>query len=1111
MSETNTEYSTNIIHESLGSKTEFWGEYTLAELALFVVPIFGYFLFLGIPFVPASAFLPATGAVIALEILLFALFQVKPSYYRLTEWLMVRLRFAVQKEKHTIDDGNQDTRHVTRLKRIMPHGIERIDGAHVGAVEVRPANMALEDGKQWANAVSSLTDLVTALEGTAEIYVTTTNVSNRPHIEAHEERLQDPDVQSLPMLRGVLSQWVNRYTNDDGEIQDSTEMQREYYIIITVTDSDIDELERESTSLLGYFEDLPGIGRAVSKLTPETFTDAEREKYKAKKLNDRLGNVSRAVDNLYRCRGNAVSPFDLAQLTKDYWACESRPHSDFASTAGISPISYSDDQDNGGDDVNDALTAEDLADDDDADTAPADAGDTEETEAKETEAREDLEHVEEAGEEIEYISPDVSQPGRKHQSIVAPTAIDWQTDYTLIENETYARTFWIETFPEHPTNGLFERLLLDTDLRADVNIHVDPYDSQDAVQVMSEWITSLRMVQNDMGELEAEDIRDDINRAKYLRQLVRRNRASLYQAGVFVRITADSKEELRTQTNQLETLLRDAPANCSVKRATRRQEQGMVTVSPLGGNELGRGRLSAMTGEALGSMFPFSSNYLRMEDGIEYGTHGHNGSSLLIDPWELETGHSELVTGMPGGGKSHGTQARSIRMMKKRSDVKQVFIDPVAGMRGSAKMLNAKTITVSGETPLNPCEMHPTPEHILRKSPDMQPVASKKDEVFGVIENFLKSRNIDLEMHSGLITFLIDAIFEQSDIDPDDPSTHTPENSPSMADFLDLIDDIQEDPSLFPGATTESSRQKIREYANELSVALHPFRQGSTYGNLSEESNLNLIEDDSKAVYLDLQQIEGSGSGLGKQSFIMQLLLSNLYQQAKNMDQKVEIIIDEAHYLFNDDANLAFLNQIARHQRHAGLRLVMLSQTLQEFYDEGVAEEIAGMCPIMVHHREPDLGEKTANRAGLTSEQQHYINTAEAGKESIGEGQGFSQALVRVDEHGDYPLTIRTSWEEKRVIDLDAHGRDALAALVDSQPEQIKEFEQFVYAHGLRHELTERFGFEPEQAEKVLSGLSQEELMDSVRVALEQNGTATAVADGGSTDTTTADTGGSSE
>jgi hypothetical protein len=215
------------------------------------------------------------------------------------------------------------------------------------------------------------------------------------------------------------------------------------------------------------------------------------------------------------------------------------------------------------------------------------------------------------------------------------------------------------------------------------------------------------------------------------------------------------------------------------------------------------------------------------------------------------------------------------------------------------------------------------------------------------------------------------------------------------------------------------------------------------------------------------------------------------------MDAKVEIIIDEAHYLFNDDANLAFLNQIARHQRHAGLRLVMLSQTLQEFYDEGVAEEIAGMCPIMVHHREPDLGDKTAAKAGLTGEQQYYIQTAEAGKESIGQGQGFSQALVRVDEHGDYPLTIRTSWEEKRVIDLDAHGRDPLDDVVDEKAPEIEQFEEFVYSHAMETELTEKYGLSPEQAEHILKGLNDAELLETVSVALDRTDKEPTVADGG--------------
>ncbi|WP_135305974.1 VirB4 family type IV secretion system protein [Haloarcula amylovorans] len=1054
MSNSSSEFNTNIIHDDLGGTTEFWGQYTFGELVLFICPVFGYFALLGLPFVPASFLLPATGLLLATELVLFGLHRARPRYYRLTEWLEVRLRWALKKPEYLFGDGAQDTRTVTRLDRVLPHGVKRIDGAHCGAVQVTPANMALKDDGQWEKAVRSLTDLANSLEGETNLYVTTREIDREAHITAHQERLDDGDTQRLPMLRGLLMEWLNRHTDDDSEPVDGTEMEREYYIIVSVTDTDIDDIDHESASLLGSLESLPVVGHVAEMVSSDGLTESERDSYKAKKLKDRVGTTARAVNSLYRCSGDPVSPLQLATLTKEYWACESQSFGNLDETTDLSPVHYSQSQD--------------------ADALDLDIGDLEADEVADFD-----------DDDVGEVPSAFRQPGKEQRSWLAPSVIDWEEDYTVIESETYARTFWVETFPEHPISGMLERLLLDTELKADVSIHINPYDAQDAVSAISEWVSSLRVLQEDVGELDTEDLQQDIERAKYIRQAVRRNHASLYRAGVFIRVTADSKEELREQTNHLETLMRDSPANCSIKRATRRQEQGLVTVSPLGGNELGHDRLSSMTGEALGALFPFSSNYLRMADGIRYGTHDHNDSTVLIDPWELETGHSELVTGMPGGGKTHGTQARGLRMMKKRSDVKQVFIDPVGDMRGSAELLDAKRITVSGETPLNPCEMHPTPQHVLDASPDMEPVRAKMDEVYGVIMNFLTSRDIDLEMHSGLITFLIQTIFERSAIDPDDPSTHTPANSPTMQDLLDLIDEIQADPGMFPGAETESAKATIREYADELSVALQPFRRGSTYGNLAEESNLNLIDNDSKAVYLDLQQVEGSGDGLGKQSFIMQLLLSTLYQQAKNMETKVEVIIDEAHYLFADDANLAFLNQIARHQRHAGIRLVMLSQTLQEFYDGDAAEEIAGMCPIMVHHREPELDGETAKRAGMTREQQHFVNNAEAGKESVGTDQGYSEALVRIDEHGDYPVQVRTSWEEKQVIDLDTHEKDPLDILIEEQPERIEAFEDFLSTEAMKGVLA-HYGLTVDQADYILEGLSEEELVEALSIALDR-------------------------
>jgi len=63
-----------------------------------------------------------------------------------------------------------------------------------------------------------------------------------------------------------------------------------------------------------------------------------------------------------------------------------------------------------------------------------------------------------------------------HQSVIAPSTVDWEATHAVINDDTYVRTFWIEQFPEEPADadGIFERLLLETDLNTDISIHLDP-------------------------------------------------------------------------------------------------------------------------------------------------------------------------------------------------------------------------------------------------------------------------------------------------------------------------------------------------------------------------------------------------------------------------------------------------------------------------------------------------------------------------------------------------------------------------------------------------------------------------------------------------------------
>ena len=991
---TKNEPTTRRIHRTLGRTTAFWRGYTAGELLLFALPPLVGLGLLGMPFTPSGLLLPVAGVVGLTEGVVFLAAWRTPDHYRLGEWLAIRvgwqLRPSTARLHHDTTGplksgdetpGREDTRSLSRLHTTHPYGVERDDGALVGAVEISPANMALRDDEAWSAAARGFADLVdSSIEFDLQLFVTTTTTSEESQRASLADRLSDADVRGTPLLRGLISRRLDRLRGrtpaaGTGPMTGTPEIHRRYYAVVTVDDEAATAAEPTAT------EQTNGSVRdwLRSRLHPDsTSTDLPTALgTKQRLLDERLDAVKRGVAAMPQCSASTVEPRELAELLHDYWTGHTvtSPHTAAGSPTGAAP---------------DATHA-----------GGTGAGDTDG--------------------DVNKTRSGVTSLGTDDRAAVAPSGVKWEPETAILDKDRYARTFWIEQFPEHPSNGLFERLLLDTELCADLSIHIEPIDRERATDAVADWISTLQTTRDDGDQFHAADTDDEIARARRIRELIRKSETDLYRVGVFVRVTAPSRDMLRQRTQTLEALLRDAPANCLPKRVTYRPEAGLATVSPIGRNELGSDRCSVMTGDAVGALFPFSSDYLRMDDGVEYGRHGHNASTVRIDPWALETGHSELVTGTPGGGKTHGTQARCLRTLARHDDIQQVIIDPVGDMREMARALGATELSVADATAINPCALHPPSQQMRDTAWEIDPIAAKKEEVFALIENFLSARGVDLDTHSGIITYAIDQIYDRSNLDPEDPTTHTPANSPTLDDLLAVIDDLSTHPErhalIGDGTDDTVVADRVAEYATDLALALEPFRAGSVYSGLAERSETAFVGGEERLIYIDLQEIEGTSDGLGKQSFLMQLLLGQLYQQAKHADDRVEIIIDEAHYLCQDAANLAFLNQIARHQRHAGLRLVLLSQTLYEFYDSDAAEEIAGMCPIKIHHREPELDDATADRSGLSADQRWFVRNATAGSETT----GYSEALLRADEHGDYPLTIRTEPFEQYLID-DADG-----------------------------------------------------------------------------------------
>jgi len=137
----------------------------------------------------------------------------------------------------------------------------------------------------------------------------------------------------------------------------------------------------------------------------------------------------------------------------------------------------------------------------------------------------------------------------------------------------------------------------------------------------------------------------------------------------------------------------------------------------------------------------------------------------------------------------------------------------------------------------------------------------------------------------------------------------------------------------------------------------------------------------------------------------MRVLCNAVYERAKGTDKRVAFAIDEAHYLMNDATSLKFLETAVRHSRHYHLSLHFIAQTGGEFALTPEARTIANLCSLTLVHWVQKEADTFVEWFGLIECEVNWIRTAKAGNDE----DGFSEALLGIDEEGWFPLRVRAS------------------------------------------------------------------------------------------------------
>jgi type IV secretory pathway VirB4 component len=616
----------------------------------------------------------------------------------------------------------------------------------------------------------------------------------------------------------------------------------------------------------------------------------------------------------------------------------------------------------------------------------------------------------EAGHAEGQLLNDISE---SHKTVTAPAAIEWDTRSAHV-GEQWTSTLYIADYPDYPSDGYLSDLFELTDVEFDLTTHITPKNQQRARNELQDLADDLQVDADLEQSIRSSYLQERANEAALTYKAVE-NGANVFGQALFVTVRADDKDNLQDAVQKVKSALRDEPANLTPKTAICRQDLALQSAAPIGANVFGRESIAL--GGAVGALLASPHNATILEEGgVEFGIHKDNQSPVVIDPFARDNGYAMFTVGDTGSGKSFGSKQNFIRSIEQSKDRIGIILEPLNNWAGVSEALDAKRITVGGTLGLNPLEIRRTPDHVQRAmGEDASPFNEKLDDAMSFLTNFFALRGISLGDRRTTLELGLKRAYRRNEI-TDDISTHG-NPSPTIRTMMDLFEEMVDNPEDFVVRSDEEAG-KIREDATWLLDQLRPFEEDGRHANLGKNSEFDIR--DEKVIYLDLAQQEGSVDS--STALTMQLLISLVYERAKETDKEVVFVIDEARYIMQDAASLSFLETVFRHHRHHDLSIRLVTQTVDEFFQHTESEAILDQCAVKQFHRLDGMDDQWAKEFGLNYAQMQYVQDAVPGNEEA----GFSEALVGVD--GEWRgIRVEAMAKEKQVIDFDpSKGRSTL-------------------------------------------------------------------------------------
>lgn len=524
---------------------------------------------------------------------------------------------------------------------------------------------------------------------------------------------------------------------------------------------------------------------------------------------------------------------------------------------------------------------------------------------------------------------------RTYLDCIAPGVVKFEVDHYIFGN-TY-RCVW--ALREYPASTESQAILRHLGEKSGVTLRI--YCRQVSPGEEDRIIDNANK-KNKLDGSDTNKLRQAVEAESNLRDVaelvhkMHREHEPLLHCAVYLEMTADSMEYLRQlQTDVLTELVR---CKLNVDKLLLRQKQGFYCASPVGYNALGREFERVLPAGSVANLYPFNYSGKTDPNGFYIGKDKY-GSNIVVDFDRRDsdkTSANILILGNSGQGKSYLMKLLICNLLEAGKSV--ISLDAEHELEELCGNLNGCFVDLmAGERRINVLEVRCWNEDT--EADESAPEAFRKSTLLArhisFLKDFFRAYKDFSDPQLDTIEIMLSALYKKWGISEEtDFRRLTPEDYPILSDLYALINNEL--------VNYRNGSLYTRELLQEVLLGLHSLCVGADAPFFNGHTN---ISDDRFLVF-------GVGGVLTAAKSLRNALLFNVlaYMSDRLLTAGNTVAaLDELYLWLSNPIAIEYIRNCLKRVRKRDSALIMASQNLEDFDQEGVREMTKPLFAIPPH------------------------------------------------------------------------------------------------------------------------------------------------------------------